>query len=97
MSQSVFTGSCRSSSYAHLFVSTLVILLPQVRCLQYITNSSLPAANLTADCANALTVSISCDPFVAGFCLGVYCNPSELEAVCTVECDQALVTYEVEV
>ena len=86
--------NCRSGRFGYFVAFSLIALLPQAQCLQYITNSSLPSANLTADCANALMANISCDSYIAGFHPGVYHDPTGLAAVCTGECGEALNTYE---
>lgn len=83
-----------SFQVAQVAAIEVLLLLSQVQCLQYITNSTLPSANLTASCANALMVNISCNSFVAGFHPGAYYSPAGLTAVCTGDCGQALHTYE---
>ncbi|KAI8630383.1 hypothetical protein F5Y19DRAFT_474775 [Xylariaceae sp. FL1651] len=65
----------------------------EAQSFQYVFNNSLPIVNATAQCSNALSRNISCDPWVSRFRPGVYYDPNGLQKVCTSSCQKAIQDY----
>lgn len=60
---------------------------------QLVTNSSLPVANLTGDCAASLMSDIACNSYVSRFRPGQYYDPRALQEVCTADCQMSIQQY----
>jgi hypothetical protein len=69
-------------------------LFSTVQCYRLLTSSSLPAADLTPSCANALTADLPCNDYVRRFGAGQYHAIESLERACTSNCDIALSSYQ---
>lgn len=60
---------------------------------QLVTNSTLPVANLTSNCADALMSDIACNSYVSRFRPGQYYDPRGLQEVCTTDCQSSIQQY----
>jgi hypothetical protein len=77
-----------------VLLHVVCISFASAQSFQYITNSSLPATNLTDGCAVALMSNISCNPWASRLRPGQYYDPKGLQAVCNTECQSAIQDYE---
>jgi hypothetical protein len=69
-------------------------LFSTIQCFRLLASSSLPAADLTPSCANALTADLPCNDYVRRFGAGQYHAIESLEGACTSNCDIALSSYQ---
>ncbi|MCJ1355898.1 MAG: hypothetical protein MMC33_005890 [Icmadophila ericetorum] len=79
--------------YSHIIVALLLFSTP-VKAVQYV-NTTFLLPNVTAACANALTVDISgCDAAIRRMRPGLFWDLGSLQAICTPTCKSALSSYE---
>jgi hypothetical protein len=69
-------------------------LLSHVQFSRLVTSLSLPAANMTPGCANAMMADFPCNDHVRRFRAGQYHPAEDLKQACTNSCDIALGSYQ---